>query len=93
MTVANTMKIAKLCVAIETKCRQKCWPNLIGEKQRDKNETILWHIHIIYIYTTISVCVRANQVQKETIIIIIINWPVAHLISFVYSLSALLCLA
>lgn len=24
---------------------------------------------------------RANQVQKETIIIIIINWPVAHLIS------------
>lgn len=71
----------------------------MGEKQRDKKETILrilWpkqagkthtHRHMyIYSYQCVSVC--ANQVQKETIIIIIIiiNWPVAHLISFVYSL-------
>lgn len=38
LTVAETMKNAKLCVAIETKCRQKCWPNLMGEKQRDKQQ-------------------------------------------------------
>lgn len=65
LTVANTMKIAKLCVAIETKCRQKCWPNLIGEKQRDKNETILWHIHIIYIYIQLSVYVCALIKSKK----------------------------
>lgn len=92
LTVANTMKIAKLCCN-----RNKMQTKMLGEKQRDKKETILrilWpkqagktHTHIhLYIHSYHCVCVRANQVQKETIIIIIINWPVAHLISFVYSL-------
>lgn len=63
----------------ETKKKQYC--EYCGPNRQVKHT----HKHI-YTHSYQCVCVCANQVQKETIIIIIINWPVARLISFVYSL-------